>query len=69
MKTQLTNIRTYLQFSQYGEVKAIIYNGNKLMAMNAIRYGYGVKSFTVLREYKADSYLPEGNHTLTNQLA
>jgi hypothetical protein len=61
---KLTNIRTYCQFSQYGEVKSIVFYGNRFMAMNSIRFGYGVKSFTVLKEYKTDGYLPEGQHTV-----
>jgi|GEM_PF-6169733 len=63
---QLTNERTFLQFSQYGDVKQIEYNGNKLMAMNAIRLVYGVKSFSILREYMADGYLPQGYYTTVN---
>ena len=64
MSNRLTNIRTYIQFSQYGNVMAIVYNGNKLMAMNAIKYGYGVKQLSVLREYKEYGYLIEGTHTV-----
>ena len=59
---RLTNVRTLLQFSQYREVIRIEYNGNKLMAMNAIRSGYGVKQFSVLNEYRVNNYLPEGSH-------
>jgi len=65
-KVQLTNVRTLLQFSLYGEVKKVVYNGNKLMAMNAIRFGYGVKSFSVLQEYTESGYLPQGYHSFVN---
>ena len=58
--TQLTNVRTVLQFSQYGEVKKVLFNGNKLMAMNAIRRSHGVPFFSVLHEMLFDTYLPEG---------
>jgi hypothetical protein len=61
MKQQLTNIRTKFQFTQYGEVKTGVYNGNKLMAMNAIRFAYGVKQFSILHEYMVDNYLVQGN--------
>lgn len=43
---------------------AIVYNGNKLQAMNVIKHAYGVKTFSVLREYKTDSYLVEGAYTV-----
>lgn len=62
-KNQLTNIRTKAQFSQYGNVVTVIYNGNKLMAMNALRLAYGVKSFSILNEYKTDGYLPQGYYS------
>jgi len=72
MKTQskitLTNVRTHLQFNQYGNVVEITYNGNKLQAMNAIRYARGVKQFTALTEYRVTNYLPEGQYT-TNETA
>jgi hypothetical protein len=61
----LTKIRTKVQFTQYGDVKTFVYVGNKLQAMNAIKYGYGVKSFSILYEYKTDGYLTEGT-ILTN---
>ena len=64
MKMKLTNIRTELQFTQYREVKNITYNGNKLQAMNAIRFAYGVKSFSILREYKVENFLVEGTHSI-----
>ena len=59
----LTNVRTKVQFSQYGDVKTFIYNGNKLQAMNAFRLVYGVKSFSILHEYTVENYLPDGNCT------
>lgn len=59
----LTNIRTKLQFSQYGKVVTITYNGNKLMAMNAIRFAFGAASFSTLHEYKTDTYLLQGTYT------
>ena len=67
MKTvsNLTNVRTYVQFSQNEQVKAFIYNGNKLQAMNCFKYGMGVKIFSVLNEYKTDSFLPETYYTET----
>ena len=66
-KVQLTNVRTLLQFSQYGEVKKVLYNGNKLMAMNAIRFAYGVRQFSCMNEYiDKNGYLPQGYHSLVN---
>lgn len=59
----LTNIRTNVQFTQYGKVVNITFIGNKLMAMNSIKSQYGVKSLSVLREFKVDGYLVEGTHT------
>lgn len=59
----LTNVQTKAQFTQYGEVVIVVYNGNKLMAMNALRAAYGVKSFSILHEYKIDGYLPEGYYS------
>lgn len=59
MKT-LTNIRTHVQFSQYGKVVELEYVGNKLQAMNVIRLNYGVKSFSALHEYKTTGYLIKG---------
>lgn len=59
----LTNVRTFLQFSQYGDVKQVTYVGNKLQAMNTIRSAYGVKQFSVIREYKTEGFLPEGNYS------
>ena len=59
----LTNVRTYIQFSKYGEVYNITYNGNKFMAMNAIKLAYGVKELSTLREYKVDNYLVLGDYT------
>ena len=59
----LTNIQTKAQFTKYGNVMTVIYNGNKLMAMNAIRLAYGVKSFSILHEYKIDGYLLQGNYS------
>jgi len=64
MKTQLTNVRTYLQFCQYGDVKQITYNGNKLQAMNVIKHSFGVKSFSAITEYQVTNYLPIGNYTI-----
>lgn len=61
MKT-LTNVRTHVVFTQYQEVKTIQFVGNKIMAMNTIRSAFGVKEFTVLREYKTEGYLPEGSY-------
>lgn len=60
----LTNIRTLVQFSQYGEVKKILFVGNKLMAMNTIRSGYGVKEFSMLHEHKVDNYLVQGTYSI-----
>lgn len=62
----LTHIRTRLQFSQYGTVKTIIFYGNKLLAMNTIKSVFGVKSFSILHEYKTDGFLPEGYYTQIN---
>ena len=62
----LTNIRTFLQFSQYGDVKQVEFVGNKLMAMNSIRSLFGVKSFSVIREYKSEGYLTQGTYTQVN---
>lgn len=64
--SNLTNVRTYVQFSQNEQVKAFIYNGNKLQAMNCFKYGMGIKSFSVLREYRTDSYSIESYYTPTN---
>lgn len=66
-KFKLTNARTLLQFSQYGEVKKVLYNGNKLMAMNAIKFKYGVKQFSFMNEYiDNNGYLPQGYHSFVN---
>jgi hypothetical protein len=62
----LTNVRTFLQFSQYGDVKQIDFNGNKLMAMNTIRSMFGVKQFSILSERITDNFLPIGNYTILN---
>lgn len=62
-KIILTNIRTVVQFSQYGDVKRVIFNGNKLLAMNIIRSAYGVKQFSILHEYKENGYLPQGYYS------
>jgi hypothetical protein len=62
----ITNIRTKLQFTQYGDVKTIVYNGNKLQAMNCIKNCYGIKSFSILHEFKTDTYLPTGYYTFVN---
>lgn len=62
----LTNIQTLLQFTQYGDVKRIVYNGNKLRAMNSIKLAYGVKSFSIINEYKVAYFLPEGSHTFVS---
>lgn len=64
MEKQLTNVRTFLQFSQYGKVKQITFNGNKLMAMNVIKNGFGVKQFSAITEYLVDNYLPIGRYTI-----
>lgn len=63
MTHSLTNIQTKAQFTQYGKVVTVTYNGNKLMAMNAIRLAYGVKSFSILQEYKTYCYLPTGYYS------
>jgi hypothetical protein len=60
MKNQLTNIRTKVQFSQYGEVKTLLFVGNKLRALNAVKMAYGIKSVSALIEYKTDNFLIEG---------
>ena len=65
-KITLTNVRTFLQFSQYGNIIQIEFYGNKLMALNSIKSSYGVKSFSVLNEYKTDGFLPQGYHTVIN---
>lgn len=62
----LTNVRTFLQFSQYGDVKQIEFNGNKMMAMNTIRSMFGVRQFSILSERITDNFLPIGNYTTLN---
>jgi len=62
----LTNVRTFLQFSQYGYIKQIEFNGNKLMAINTIRSMFGVKQFSILSERITDNFLPIGNYTILN---
>lgn len=64
MANKLTNTRTKFQFTQYGKVINGIFNGNKLMAMFSIKSQYGNNSFTILQEYKANDFLPEGLHTI-----
>jgi hypothetical protein len=59
----ITNIRTKVQFTQYGEVKCFIVNANKLRAMNIIKSVFGVKSLSLLHEFKADGFLPEGYYS------
>lgn len=59
----LTNVRTRVQFSQYGEVKTFIYNGNKLQARNHFHGSMGINEFTMLIEYLADSWLPKEQFT------
>ncbi len=62
----LTNVRTFLQFSQYGDIKQIEFNGNKLMAANTIRSMFGVKQFSIISERITDNFLPIGNYTILN---
>ena len=62
----LTNVKTFLQFSQYGDVKQIEFNGNKLMATNTIRSMFGVKQFSTISERITDNFLPIGNYTILN---
>lgn len=64
MKKQLTNVRTFLQFSQYEKVKQITFNGNKFMAMNVIKNGFGVNQFSAITEYLVTNFLPVGNYTI-----
>jgi len=64
--SNLTNVRTFLQFSQYGDVKQIDFNGNKLMAINTIRSMFGVKQFSTISERITDNFLPIGNYTILN---
>lgn len=59
----LTNIRTRVQFTQYGDVKTVIFNGNKLRALNEVKSAYGVRSVSILHEYVADGFLQEGIFT------
>lgn len=66
MQNKLTNVRTLVQFSQYGEVKKIEFVGNKLLAMNSIRSAFGVKSFSMLHEYTVDTYLMQGSYCYAN---
>jgi hypothetical protein len=63
MASRLTNTRTYLQFSKGHQVFKIIFNGNKLMAMNCIKLVYGIKSLSTLTEFTDDCYLIEGTYT------
>lgn len=63
MNNKLTNVRTYLQFSKGHKVFSIVFNGNKLMAMNRIKSAYGISSLSVLREFKADEFLIEGQYS------
>jgi hypothetical protein len=48
----ITNIRTKVQFTQYGEVKCFIVNANKLRAMNIIKSVFGVKSLSSIKWLK-----------------
>jgi hypothetical protein len=60
MANQLTNIRTSIYFMQYGTKKHLVYNGCKSVAVSYTRRVHGIKSSLQVKEYKADSYYPEG---------
>jgi|688.fasta_scaffold515473_3 hypothetical protein len=60
MERKTTFTRTLCQFTQYGDVIRKIYVGNKLQAMNAVKFAYGVKHFSVLHEYTDKQALKEG---------
>lgn len=62
----LTNVRTFVQFSQYGEVQQYEVCSNKLQALNIIKFAYGVKSVSVLTEYTVDNYLVIGTVSKLN---
>jgi hypothetical protein len=60
MERKTTFTRTLCQFTQCGDVIRKIYVGNKLQAMNAVKFAYGVKQFNILHEYQDQSALIEG---------
>ena len=56
----LTHTKTFVQFSQYGEVKQFWVWANKLQAMNIIKNAYGIKSLSVLEETQSKNAMIEG---------
>lgn len=56
----LTNVRTFVQFSQYGNVIKLEICANKLRALNIVKASYGIKSVSILNEYFTTGYLIEG---------
>ena len=64
MKTNLTNVRTYIQFTQYGDVKEVTVNSNKLRALNIVKNVFGIRSVSVLREYRVENFGVEGYYTI-----